>query len=436
MPQPSAYTRGYSFTDFAAGNPTTPPPGVKLDAEFNSIVATLAGVLANLVLIQRDDGKLANASVGFDTLSADVLLTLGSAAGWTPKGAWLTATAYVVGNIVTNGTGTYVGVTAHTSGVFATDLAAGKWIKIFDSGGVTPADGSVTTAKILDGAVTSPKLNISSLDISGSLRAATGLAAGTETAGTYAIGAKLAAGNVIGSVARTTRAQGDVGFYIGGGTSGSIWAIDQLAGTDDLTIYSSLSAKTIVTMFDTGRSDWGYTLRVTGALAPTTGAGVEISYSAATGFVQSRDRTGVAWKDLKLQGLATTLTAGGVDVLVASSTGVAILNPTFTGTPVEDIYTITDGAAFEIDPANGSIQQITLGASRTPKATNFLAGQSVTLAVDDGTAYTLTWTDATFGGSGVKWIGSAPTLGTTGWNWITLWKTGTQVYGSFAGNSG
>lgn len=119
----------------------------------------------------------------------------------------------------------------------------------------------------------------------------------------------------------------------------------------------------------------------------------------------------------------------------------AITTPTFTGTPIEDVYTITDGAAFEINPANGSIQLITLGANRTPKGTNFQNGQAVTLQVDDGSAYTLTWTDTTFGASGVKWLGSssgggsAPTLGTTGYTVLTLWKVAGQVYGSLSGYS-
>ena len=113
----------------------------------------------------------------------------------------------------------------------------------------------------------------------------------------------------------------------------------------------------------------------------------------------------------------------------------AITTPTLTGTPIEDVHTITDGAAFEIDPANGSIQTVTLGANRTPKATNFQNGQAITLAVNDGTAYTLTWTDTTFGASGIKWIGTAPTLATSGLTWITLLKMGGQVYGSNAGAS-
>jgi hypothetical protein len=119
-------------------------------------------------------------------------------------------------------------------------------------------------------------------------------------------------------------------------------------------------------------------------------------------------------------------------------TNKTLTDPTIIGTIIEDVFTITDGAAFEIDPANGSIQLITLGANRTPKATNFVAGESVTLMVDDGTAYTLTWTDATFGGSGVVWktdSGSAPTLNTTGYTVIVLWKVSTQVYGARVGNA-
>ena len=110
-------------------------------------------------------------------------------------------------------------------------------------------------------------------------------------------------------------------------------------------------------------------------------------------------------------------------------------DPAIVGTILEDIFTITDGAAFEVDPGNGSIQLITLGASRTPKATNFAAGESITLMVNDGTAYTLTWTDSTWGTGGVVWVGgSAPTLATTGYTVIQFWKVSTQVYGARVGD--
>lgn len=110
----------------------------------------------------------------------------------------------------------------------------------------------------------------------------------------------------------------------------------------------------------------------------------------------------------------------------------------------DTVYTITDGAAFEIDPVNGSIQIVTLGASRTPKATNFEAGQIVLLGVDDGTAYSVTWTDSTFGTNGtgdvagVRWVkgggsAAAPALATTGYTWILLWKVGSQIFGGEVG---
>ena len=112
----------------------------------------------------------------------------------------------------------------------------------------------------------------------------------------------------------------------------------------------------------------------------------------------------------------------------------ALTDPVITGAIQEDVHTITDGAAFEIDPGNGSIQLLTLTASRTPKATNFAAGESVTLMVLDGSAYTLTWSDSTFGTSGVAWIGgSAPALSTTAFTVIELWKIGSQVYGALVG---
>lgn len=123
-----------------------------------------------------------------------------------------------------------------------------------------------------------------------------------------------------------------------------------------------------------------------------------------------------------------------LDVVQTFTAVQTLTDPAIIGTILEDVFTITDGAAFEVDPGNGSIQLITLGASRTPKATNFAAGESITLMVNDGTAYTLTWTDATWGGTGVVWTGgSAPTLATTGYTVLQFWKVSTQVYAAFVG---
>lgn len=134
-------------------------------------------------------------------------------------------------------------------------------------------------------------------------------------------------------------------------------------------------------------------------------------------------------------GVFTTVRGTTVSGATGIFTSSQLTDPTIIGTILEDVYTITDGAAFEVDPANGSVQLITLGASRTPKATNFAAGESITLMVNDGTAYTLTWTDATWGTSGVIWKGgSAPTLATGGYSVIQFWKVGSQVYGASVGD--
>lgn len=112
----------------------------------------------------------------------------------------------------------------------------------------------------------------------------------------------------------------------------------------------------------------------------------------------------------------------------------AVSNKTFD-TFREKEFTITDAAGFSLDPANGPFQTITLGANRTPVATAFLSGQSMKLKIDDGTARTITWTTAA-----VVWVsntpgasGVAPTLGTTGFTHIELWKEGVRLYGALIG---
>ena len=126
--------------------------------------------------------------------------------------------------------------------------------------------------------------------------------------------------------------------------------------------------------------------------------------------------------------LAVGLTTGTYgEAVIPTDITTAGIAPYLTGYK-EKVYTITDGAAFEINPANGTIQTITLGASRSPAATNFVSGQSVTLMVNDGTAYTITWPSVTWVG------GSAPTLATSGYTVITLWKVGTTLYGASLGS--
>ncbi|NBW15878.1 MAG: hypothetical protein EBR82_48615 [Caulobacteraceae bacterium] len=177
-----------------------------------------------------------------------------------------------------------------------------------------------------------------------------------------------------------------------------------------------------------------------GTLTSCTGLPISgLTASTSTALGVGSIELGHATDTTLSRSAAGVLAVEGVVIPTVSSTNTltnkTLTDPAIIGTILEDVYTITDGAAFEVDPGNGSIQLITLGASRTPKATNFAAGESITLMVNDGTAYTLTWTDATWGSGGVIWRGgSAPTLATSGYSVIQFWKVSTQVYGASVGD--
>ena len=96
------------------------------------------------------------------------------------------------------------------------------------------------------------------------------------------------------------------------------------------------------------------------------------------------------------------------------------------GSITEEVYAVT-GTTPALSGANGTIQTWTLSGNSTPTET-LTSGQSITLMVDDGTDYTITWPT-------MKWVGgSEPTLATTDYSVITLWKVGSTLYGSYAGD--
>jgi hypothetical protein len=141
------------------------------------------------------------------------------------------------------------------------------------------------------------------------------------------------------------------------------------------------------------------------AISPMSYPGIGIAVS-----------TGSAWD---------TSLAAPAGSLVGTTATQTLTNKTVTGTK-ETVYAITDGASVDINPGLGGIQTWTLGASRTPTANSFSAGQSVTLLIDDGATYAITWTTI-----GVTWLdnAAAPTLQTSGFTIIELFKIGTTVYG-------
>lgn len=143
MAQPQAYVPTVNFqseeSGAVAGRSTVRTPA--LDTELLNISTTIAQLRANLALIQRDDTFLLDSVVKLHTLSAEVLALI-SSNSFTIRGNWSTPTAYAIGDIVEQSSLLYICIVAHTSGVFATDLAAAKWGQL--SGSTTASNQSFT----------------------------------------------------------------------------------------------------------------------------------------------------------------------------------------------------------------------------------------------------------------------------------------------------
>jgi len=122
------------------------------------------------------------------------------------------------------------------------------------------------------------------------------------------------------------------------------------------------------------------------------------------------------------------VTLTGTQTLTNKTLSGAVLNDGFT----EEVYAVS-GTTPALSPTNGSIQTWTLSGNSTPTAGTWAEGQSITLMIDDGTAYTVTWTSLS-----VTWksgAGSAPTLNTSGYTVVALWKVGSTIYGARVGDS-
>lgn len=106
-------------------------------------------------------------------------------------------------------------------------------------------------------------------------------------------------------------------------------------------------------------------------------------------------------------------------------------NLTVAGSVTETIYAIS-GTTPVIRAKDGTIQTWTLTGSSTPSIV-MSSGESLMLMVDDGTGYTIDWSSINPTWK-TDW-GSAPTLNTTGYTVIVLWKVASTVYGSRVGNA-
>jgi len=166
----------------------------------------------------------------------------------------------------------------------------------------------------------------------------------------------------------------------------------------------------------------------TGLSVNINGSYVALLYNSATTNwkLQQTPMTGV------YQPLSSALTtwagktAPSGDVL-GTTDAQTLTNKTLTGY-TETVY---DLSGTSIDPANGTVQTKTLSANTT--FTEAIGdGQSVLLGIT-ASSYTVTWPSMTW--SKVGGSGTAPTLTSSGVNWVVLWQVGGTLRGAFLGTA-
>lgn len=189
MTQASRYFRATDFAEEEATNVggRSTVRTARVSYELDTLGDSHNRVITNLALIQRDDGEIRDSMVKLHALSGDVNKYL-TAVGGVPRGLWAAATAYALRDVVNSDGSTYICCVAHTSGVFATDLAVPNWLLL--QLGTTSGAASIPFA---------PTATISATDVQAAIdesdtevRALATAALAAVTAGDTAIRAELA----------------------------------------------------------------------------------------------------------------------------------------------------------------------------------------------------------------------------------------------------
>ena len=202
-------------------------------------------------------------------------------------------------------------------------------------------------------------------------------------------------------------------------------------------------------MADTTTTTYSLVKPEVGASEDTWGAKINTTLDTLDDLLDGTTAIAPNLSVLKVAGVAVTSTAAELNLLDGVTATTAELNytdgvtsaiqtqmdaksptesPTFTGSITEEIFAVT-GTTPALDPANGTIQTWTLSGASTP-TDSFSTGESMTLMVDDGTANAITWPTMTW----VNNAGDDPTLATTGYTVVILWKVSTTLYGALVGD--
>jgi hypothetical protein len=265
----------------------------------------------------------------------------------------------------------------------------------------------------------------------------------TTTIGNTIVSQITSTGLVVTGTVDATSYTGDgsalTGISGGGGGGGITWELKT-------TTYTAVANDGIIA--DTSGGIWTLTLPAT----PATGDVVQLVDGAdwnANNLTVARNGetiesvasdlimdVGNIAVDLIFDGTTWQVTsqASGYSGEAVTTTGIQTLtNKTMddvalTGKVTEAVFVIT-GTTPELDPANGTMTTWVLSGASTPTfAATWAQGESMLILIDDGSANTITWPSMLWAG------GVEPTLATSGYSAITIFKLGANIFGIYAGD--
>lgn len=152
------FTRNKDYSDDAnnnaGGRDTVDPSG--LDGEMDELATVTDDHANKLDLLLRDDLLMVSNVLKGHEFSSEAIAILDSLLSGTTslnyREAWVTATDYNRGDLVSVNNNTYYCLVAHSSGVFATDLAASKWFLFASGAAGLPAGAVANDLLYYDGA--------------------------------------------------------------------------------------------------------------------------------------------------------------------------------------------------------------------------------------------------------------------------------------------
>ena len=154
------------------------------------------------------------------------------------------------------------------------------------------------------------------------------------------------------------------------------------------------------------------------------------TYTASgTTLTRTVEESSNAGSVINLSGEALVFLSLAANDIVPKSGGSFIGDVGFGGAIDETVFALS-GTTPTLDPSNGTILTHTL-TGNTTYTDSLSEGEAITLMIDDGSAFTVTWPSVTWKTDG----GDPPTLNETGLTAVVLWKVGTTLYGARVGDN-